>query len=111
MRYNPVLADEGRNPFLLDSPKPDETWREYTKLELRYRMLQKAHPEEAERMLDLGQRQVERRYAEYAEMASRTVVWFASVAFVLAALVSTAAAACSPGTYSSDGQTSCTPVR
>ncbi|PMY95033.1 hypothetical protein C1X24_27385, partial [Pseudomonas sp. FW305-124] len=22
MRYNPVLADEGRNPFLLDSPKP-----------------------------------------------------------------------------------------
>ena len=41
MRYNPVLADEGRNPFLLDSPKPDETWREYTKLELRYRMLQK----------------------------------------------------------------------
>ena len=77
MRYNPVLADEGRNPFLLDSPKPDETWREYTKLELRYRMLQKAHPEEAERMLDLGQRQVERRYAEYAEMASRTAEGFA----------------------------------
>ena len=77
MRYNPVLADEGRNPFLLDSPKPDETWREYTKLELRYRMLQKAHPEEAERLLDLGQRQVERRYAEYAEMASRTAENFA----------------------------------
>ena len=40
-------------------------------------MLQKAHPEEAERMLDLGQRQVERRYAEYAEMASRAAEDFA----------------------------------
>ena len=28
-------------------------------------------------MLDLGQRQVERRYAEYAEMASRTAEGFA----------------------------------
>lgn len=69
--------ERGVGEILLDSPKPDETWREYTKLELRYRMLQKAHPEEAERMLDLGQRQVERRYAEYAEMASRAAEDFA----------------------------------
>lgn len=71
MRYNPVLAEEGRNPFLLDSPRPDKSWRDYTKLELRYRMLAKAHPEEAERLLDLGQRQVEKRWKEYEEMAIR----------------------------------------
>ncbi|MCI1748632.1 MAG: pyruvate:ferredoxin (flavodoxin) oxidoreductase [Acidipropionibacterium sp.] len=72
MRYNPVLADEGHNPFLLDSPRPDITWREYAKLELRYRMLSKSNPEAAERFLDLDQRSVERRWTEYEEMATRT---------------------------------------
>ena len=70
MRYNPVLAEDGKNPFLLDSPRPDTTWRDYTKLELRYRMLAKAHPEEAERLLDLGQRQVEKKWQEYEQMAT-----------------------------------------
>ncbi|AXE39930.1 pyruvate:ferredoxin (flavodoxin) oxidoreductase [Acidipropionibacterium virtanenii] len=71
MRYNPVLAEEGRNPFLLDSPRPDVTWREYAKLELRYKMLSKTDPDGAERFLDLDQRSVERRWAEYEEMATR----------------------------------------
>ncbi|MDN6555546.1 MAG: pyruvate:ferredoxin (flavodoxin) oxidoreductase [Acidipropionibacterium acidipropionici] len=71
MRYNPVLAEDGRNPFLLDSPRPDVTWREYAKRELRYKMLAKSDPDGAERFLDLDQRSVERRWAEYEEMATR----------------------------------------
>ncbi|AZZ41318.1 pyruvate:ferredoxin (flavodoxin) oxidoreductase [Acidipropionibacterium jensenii] len=72
MRYNPVLTEEGLNPFLLDSPRPDISWREYTKLELRYKMLNKTNPEAAERFLDLDQRTVERRWTEYEDMATRS---------------------------------------
>lgn len=72
MRFNPVLAEEGLNPFLLDSPRPDISWREYTKLELRYKMLAKSNPEAAEKFLDLDQRTVERRWTEYEEMATRS---------------------------------------
>lgn len=71
MRYNPVLADEGSNPFLLDSPRPDITWREYTKRELRYKMLARTDPAAAERFLDLDQQSVERRWAEYEDMATK----------------------------------------
>ena len=41
-------------------------------------MLTSTHPEEAERMLQLGQDQVLRRFAEYEQMASRTADMFAA---------------------------------
>ena len=33
-------------------------------------LIAKAHPEEAERLLDLGQRQVEKKWQEYEQMAT-----------------------------------------
>ncbi len=78
MRFNPVLREANRNPFLLDSPRPRLALRDYHDHELRFRMLSNTHPDEAERMLRLGQDQVNRRWAEYEELASRPAAMFAA---------------------------------
>ena len=80
MRYNPVLRAAGKNPFLLDSPRPRMPLRDYHANELRFRMLMNTDPESAERLLELGQEQVNRRWAEYEEMATRGADRFAEVA-------------------------------
>ncbi|HQY99789.1 MAG TPA: pyruvate:ferredoxin (flavodoxin) oxidoreductase [Propionicimonas sp.] len=80
MRYNPVLRAAGKNPFLLDSPRPRMPLRDYHVKELRFRMLMNSDPENAERLLALGQEQVMRRWAEYEEMATRSADRFAQTA-------------------------------
>ena len=49
-RYNPALKAEGKNPFSLDSKKPDGTIRQFLAGEIRYASLKKTFPEEAERL-------------------------------------------------------------
>ncbi|MDR1710870.1 MAG: pyruvate:ferredoxin (flavodoxin) oxidoreductase [Propionibacteriaceae bacterium] len=78
VRYNPVLREAGRNPFLLDSPRPRIPLRDYHMKELRFRMLMNSDPEAAEQLLEFGQKQVARRWAEYEEMAARSADWFAA---------------------------------
>jgi pyruvate-ferredoxin/flavodoxin oxidoreductase len=80
MRYNPVLREAGQNPFLLDSPRPRMRLRDYHSKELRFRMLMDSDPATAEHLLELGQEQVNRRWAEYEEMATRGAERFATVA-------------------------------
>ena len=80
MRYIPVLRAAGKNPFLLDSPRPRIPLRDYHIKELRFRMLMNSDPEAAEQLLTLGQEQVNRRWAEYEEMATRGAERFAEVA-------------------------------
>ena len=77
MRFNPVLREANKIPFLLDSPRPRVPLRDYHKNELRFRMLANTHPDEAERMLQLGQDQVLRRFAEYEQLASSDANMFA----------------------------------
>ena len=70
IRYDPVARTDGGNPFLLDSPRPRMSLGEYRKGELRFRGLANAHPEEAERLLDLAQRTVALRWETYEQMAT-----------------------------------------
>ena len=78
MRFNPVLRMQGRNPFLLDSPRPRFPLRKYHENELRFRMLASTDPETAERMLEMGQQQVDRRWRDYEQMSTRTAAEFAA---------------------------------
>jgi pyruvate-ferredoxin/flavodoxin oxidoreductase len=71
IRYDPVLRSAGKNPFLLDSPRPRIALAEYTRRELRYRALANSNPDEAERLGLLAQQAVEQRWETYEEMASR----------------------------------------
>jgi pyruvate-ferredoxin/flavodoxin oxidoreductase len=76
IRYDPVLREAGRNPFLLDSHRPRMPLSAYTGRELRYRILARTHPEAAERLTNLAQQQVGQRWATYEEMAARSPEWF-----------------------------------
>jgi pyruvate-ferredoxin/flavodoxin oxidoreductase len=71
LRYDPVLRSSGDNPFLLDSPRPRIGLGEYQGRELRYSLLGRTNPAEAERLAALSQEAVDRRWATYEEMATR----------------------------------------
>jgi pyruvate-ferredoxin/flavodoxin oxidoreductase len=71
IRYDPVLREAGRNPFLLDSPRPRIPLASYTRRELRYRALERTHPAEAERLAALAQQAVDQRWDIYEDMAGR----------------------------------------
>ncbi|MBM2616310.1 pyruvate:ferredoxin (flavodoxin) oxidoreductase [Actinoplanes sp. LDG1-06] len=71
MRYDPVLRAAGRNPFLLDSPRPRTPLSDYTERELRFRRLRDTDPAEADRLAALAQEAVDQRWQVYEEMATR----------------------------------------
>jgi pyruvate-ferredoxin/flavodoxin oxidoreductase len=73
-RYNPALKDEGKNPFILDSKKPDGSLKQYLEGEIRYASLNRTFPEEAEKLQAMLIEQFNQRYEELALMADPTLV-------------------------------------
>jgi pyruvate-ferredoxin/flavodoxin oxidoreductase len=71
IRYDPLLRAAGANPFLLDSPRARIPLSDYTQRELRYRLLAKSDPAEADRLHALAQQAVDQRWQVYEEMAAR----------------------------------------
>ncbi len=71
LRYNPILREEGRNPFTLDSLRPTIPLFEYRKHETRYQTLMRQNPEEAERLMGIAQKVAHLKWANYEEMATR----------------------------------------
>jgi len=72
-RYNPALKAEGKNPFILDSKKPDGSLKQFLQGEIRYASLQRTFPEEAEKLHTLLVEQFNQRYEELALMADPTL--------------------------------------
>ena len=70
LRYNPELRRAGRNPFVLDSPRPTISLKEYAYNELRYSLLARTNPEEAERLIRLAQEIADLRWKTYEDMAT-----------------------------------------
>ncbi len=69
-RYNPLLEQEGKNPFVLDSKEPEWDQLEgFITSEIRYNSLQKAFPEEAEKLFVMAQESLKWRYKSYKRMA------------------------------------------
>ena len=73
-RYDPRLKAEGKNPFMLDSKKPDGSLKDFMQGEIRYASLQRTYPKEAERLHALLVEQFNQRYEELALMADPTLV-------------------------------------
>ena len=69
-RYNPALAEEGKNPFQLDSKAPKISFDKYAYNETRYTMLVRSNPDAAKQLLDLAQRDAQTRFKLYEHMAS-----------------------------------------
>jgi pyruvate-ferredoxin/flavodoxin oxidoreductase len=80
IRYNPALRKAGYNPFVLDSPQPVIGLRDYAYNELRYKILTRTNPEEAERLMQLAQELVDLRWKTYEEMATQPAKAFSPVA-------------------------------
>jgi pyruvate-ferredoxin/flavodoxin oxidoreductase len=72
LRYNPILRQTDKNPFVLDSPRPRISFKDYAYNELRYKMLQRTNPDEADRMLSLAQQIVNQKWEIYEQMATRS---------------------------------------
>jgi len=70
MRYNPVLREEGKNPFQLDSKAPSIRLKDYAYREARYTMLARSNPDAASELLKEAQDDVERQWRVYSARAS-----------------------------------------
>ena len=69
-RFNPLLKEEGKNPFVLDYKKaPDGTLEEFLLGENRYAQLEKAKPELAKELRSTMAKQYQERFDDLTELA------------------------------------------
>ncbi len=69
-RYDPRLADEGKNPFMLDSKAPSASYRDFIMGEVRYNSLTRSFPERAEQLFAKAEKVAEQKYAHLEKLAS-----------------------------------------
>ncbi|GAA0121434.1 MAG: pyruvate:ferredoxin (flavodoxin) oxidoreductase [Clostridium argentinense] len=70
-RYNPMLKEEGKNPFSLDSKEPTLSFRDYLMGEVRYASLAKAFPEQAEKLFAKTEQDAKERLEGYKKLAAQ----------------------------------------
>ena len=71
-RYDPRLADKGKNPLQLDSRAPSIPLTEFAYNETRYRMLLQTNEERAEKLMEKAQEGINERWTLYQQMANLT---------------------------------------
>ncbi|NLY20368.1 MAG: pyruvate:ferredoxin (flavodoxin) oxidoreductase [Tissierellia bacterium] len=69
-RFNPELKEEGKNPFVLDSKEPTESFRDFIMGEVRYTKLMRSFPEEAEGLYEEAEKSAKERYETYVNLAN-----------------------------------------
>jgi pyruvate-ferredoxin/flavodoxin oxidoreductase len=70
-RYDPRLAEAGKNPFQLDSKEPITPYREFLTGEIRYAQLLNTFPEEAEKLFAMSEKQAAERLQNYKNIAQK----------------------------------------
>ncbi|MDR3294170.1 MAG: pyruvate:ferredoxin (flavodoxin) oxidoreductase [Clostridiales bacterium] len=70
-RYNPTLADEGKNPFSLDSKDPTESYQDFIGSEIRYSSLAKINPDVAKALFDKNEQDAAKRLESYKHLANK----------------------------------------
>jgi pyruvate-ferredoxin/flavodoxin oxidoreductase len=71
-RYNPALAADGKNPFVLDSKAPTVPLEDYIYNETRYTMLRQSSPSVAAELLLEAQHDVTLRWHTYEHLAQQS---------------------------------------
>ncbi len=70
-RYNPELAEQGKNPFTLDSKEPNwDLFQDFLDGEVRYLSVKKAYPQEADELFAEAKRMAQLRYKTYVRKAA-----------------------------------------
>ena len=70
-RFNPMLKEEGKNPFTLDSKEPTGSYHDFITGETRYRTLQKMFPQDAEHLFARAEEEAKERYENYKKKADQ----------------------------------------
>jgi pyruvate-ferredoxin/flavodoxin oxidoreductase len=70
-RYHPERAARGENPLQLDSRAPKIPIEQFLYLENRFKMLTMSKPEEARRLLEEAQKDVQTRWRMYEYLGAR----------------------------------------
>ena len=71
-RYNPLLENEGKNPFSLDSREPDWTkFQDFLKSEVRFSSLYKLFPDRAQELLERTEEFAKIRLETYKRLAGK----------------------------------------
>ena len=68
-RYNPDLAAEGKNPFILDSKDPKASYQEFILGETRYSALKKQFPEVADELFDRAEKEANEKIEYYKKLS------------------------------------------
>ena len=69
-RYDPRLADEGKNPFMLVGKAPSASYRDFIMGEVRYNSLTRSFPERAEKLFEKAEKVAADKYAHLEKLAS-----------------------------------------
>ena len=69
-RYNPLLAEEGKNPFQLDSKEPTADFQEFLMGEVRYSSLKRNFPKAASELYAAAEKAAKERYENYKRLAA-----------------------------------------
>ena len=68
-RYNPLLRDAGKNPFQLESKKPERPYRDFLTGEVRYTQLMNDFPDLAEKLFQDSENHAHARYEAYRRLS------------------------------------------
>ncbi len=69
-RFNPHLAEEGKNPLQLDSKDPKVALKEFMYNETRFKMLTKMDPKQAEKLLHQSEKEVTAAWNRFKGLAA-----------------------------------------
>ena len=68
-RYNPMLKEEGKNPFILDSKEPTGSFKDFIHGEVRYSQLMNVFPDITAEMFEMAEKHAKERYETYKRLA------------------------------------------
>lgn len=71
-RYDPRLKEEGKNPFILDSRPPAQSYKDFIESEIRFSSLKTVFPDIADEAYDIAEKHAAERYERYKKMAENT---------------------------------------
>ncbi|MFU0831876.1 MAG: pyruvate:ferredoxin (flavodoxin) oxidoreductase [Oscillospiraceae bacterium] len=68
-RYDPRLAEQGKNPFQLDSKAPTESYRDFIMGEVRYNSLTRSFPDRAEELFQKAEKAAKEDYEHLVKLS------------------------------------------
>ena len=70
-RFNPLLKEQGKNPFVLDSKEPTGNFRDFIMGEVRYASLAQFFPDVADKLFEQAEKEAKERLEGYKRLAGQ----------------------------------------